>query len=61
LKKRLAPFSDVPVVFTSVTEKTRIFKALEVALEVYENRQRKVSTSKLNEAMLQAIASFTHQ
>ena len=58
LKKRLAPFSDVPVVFTSVTEKTRIFKALEVALDVYENRQRKVSTSKLNEAMLQAIASF---
>jgi GTP-binding protein len=58
LKQRLAPFSDVPVVFTSVTEKTRIFKALEVALEVYDNRQKKVSTSKLNEAMLQAIASF---
>lgn len=55
LKKRLAPFNDVPVIFTSVTEKTRIFKAMEAALEVYENRSRKVPTSKLNDVMLKAV------
>lgn len=58
LKGRLAPFSDVPVIFTSVTEKQRIFKAIEEALRVYENRKRKVQTSKLNEVMLKAIESF---
>lgn len=56
LKKRLAPFNDVPILFISATEKTRIFKAMETALEVYENRNRKVSTSKLNETMLRAVA-----
>lgn len=55
LKKRLAPFSDVPVLFISATEKTRIFKAIELALEVYENRQRRIPTSKLNEVMLKAV------
>ncbi|AHF14405.1 ribosome biogenesis GTPase Der [Niabella soli] len=57
LKKRLAPFSDVPVLFISATEKTRIFKAIELALEVYENRQRRIPTSKLNEVMLKAVAT----
>ncbi|MFT3901720.1 MAG: ribosome biogenesis GTPase Der [Niabella sp.] len=55
LKKRLAPFNDVPIIFTSATEKTRIFKAMETALEVYENRNRRISTSKLNEVMLKAV------
>jgi len=58
LKSRLAPFSDVPIIFTSVVEKQRIFKAIEEALRVYENRQRRVQTSKLNEVMLKAIESF---
>lgn len=58
LKERLAPFTDVPVIFISALEKTRIFKAIEVALEVHENRQRKVATSKLNEIMLKAIESY---
>lgn len=58
LKSRLAPFSDVPIIFTSVVEKQRIFKAIEEALRVYENRKRKVQTSKLNEVMLKAIESF---
>lgn len=58
LKKRLAPFSDVPVIFTSVVEKQRIFKAIEVALDVFDNRQRKIQTSKLNEVMLKAIEAF---
>ena len=58
LKQRLAPFSDVPIVFISVTEKQRIFKSIEAALMVFENKQRKVPTSKLNEIMLKAIEQF---
>ena len=58
LKKRFAPFSDVPILFISAKEKTRIFKAIEVALDVYENRQLKISTSELNEKMLKAIQSY---
>lgn len=55
LKQRLEPFSDVPIIFTSVTEKQRLLKSIEAALMVFENRQRKVPTSKLNEVMLKAI------
>ncbi|HAO47327.1 MAG TPA: ribosome biogenesis GTPase Der [Ferruginibacter sp.] len=58
LKSRLAPFSDVPVIFISVTEKQRIFKSIETALEVYESRQRKIPTNQLNEVMLKAIESY---
>ncbi len=58
LKKRLAPFSDVPVVFISVLEKQRIFKSIELALQVFENRKRKVPTSQLNEVMQKAINSY---
>jgi GTP-binding protein len=58
LKQRLAPFSDIPVLFISVKDKTRIFKAIESALEVYENRQRKVPTAALNEAMLKAVEAY---
>ena len=58
LKKRFAPFSDVPVVFISVTEKQRIFKSIETALEVYDNRLRKIPTSKLNDIMLKAIEGY---
>ena len=52
LKERIAPFNDVPILFISVLEKQRIFKAIEVALEVYENRSQKIKTSKLNEVLL---------
>ena len=58
LKKKFAPFSDVPIIFISVTEKQRIFKSIETALEVYENRIRKIPTSQLNEVMLKAIESY---
>ena len=58
LKQRLAPFSDVPVLFISAKEKTRIFKAIEVAIQVFENRQRKVPTAKLNDVILKAIESY---
>ncbi|NNE16435.1 MAG: ribosome biogenesis GTPase Der [Saprospiraceae bacterium] len=55
LKNKLAPFNDVPVLFISVLEKQRIHKAMDIAIEVYENRQRKISTSKLNEIMQEEI------
>lgn len=58
LKKRFAPFSDVPILFISAKEKTRIFKAIELALQVYENRQRRIPTSELNDRMLKAIQSY---
>jgi GTPase len=58
LKERLAPFTDVPVLFISALEKTRIFKAIETAMEVYKNRQRKIPTSRLNEAMQQALKYY---
>ncbi|TAF56274.1 MAG: ribosome biogenesis GTPase Der [Sphingobacteriia bacterium] len=58
LKQKLAPFNDVPVLFISVKEKTRIFKAIELALEVYENKQRRVPTAALNEIMLKAVEKY---
>lgn len=58
LKQRMAPFNDVPILFISASEKQRIFQAMETALKVYENKQRKVATSKLNDLMLKAIESY---
>jgi len=58
LKKKLAPFNDVPVLFISAKEKTRIFKAIEIALEVYDNRNQRITTSKLNDTILKAIAAY---
>lgn len=58
LKQKLAPFTDVPVLFISAKEKTRIFKAIEIALEVAESRKRKIPTSELNETILKAIESY---
>ncbi|PWT73616.1 MAG: ribosome biogenesis GTPase Der [Bacteroidetes bacterium] len=58
LKQRFAPFTDVPIIFISAKDKTRIFKSMESALQVYENRQRKIPTSQLNEVMLKAVESF---
>lgn len=58
LKERLAPFTDLPILFISAKEKTRIFKVIETALEVYENRKRVIPTSQLNEVMLKAIEAY---
>ncbi|NBC83754.1 MAG: ribosome biogenesis GTPase Der [Bacteroidetes bacterium] len=55
VRKKLEPFRDVPVIFTSATEKQRILKVLEQAAQVYENRRRRVPTSKLNQVMLEEI------
>jgi len=49
IKEKLKPFDDVPIIFTSAIEKQRIHKAVEVTMQVYENRTRRITTSKLNE------------
>jgi len=53
--EKLAPIDYAPIIFTSVLEKQRIFQVLEKAMEVYENRQRRVPTSALNQKMLPEI------
>lgn len=55
LRKELAPFNDVPIIFTSTITKQRIHKALETAMEVHENRIKKIPTSELNDIMLPLI------
>lgn len=55
IKERIAPFNDVPIVFTSVHEKQRIYKTLELASQVFERRQQKIPTSKLNNILLPII------
>lgn len=55
IREKIAPFVDVPILFTSVTEKQRIFKTIEVAMEVYQNKTKKIPTSKLNDVMLAII------
>ena len=52
---KIAPFTDLPILFVSALSKQRIHKALETALEVYHNRMQKITTSKLNDIMLEAI------
>jgi GTP-binding protein len=52
IREKIAPFKDVPIIFTSVLSKQRIFKAVESAIEVYKNRSRKVTTSQLNDFIL---------
>lgn len=55
VKRRMEPFTDVPVVFTSVLEKQRLLKVMEVAMQVYEDRKRRIPTRKLNDALLPEI------
>ena len=55
IRRQIAPFTDVPVIFTSVLTKQRLLKAIETAVEVFENRKRRISTSKLNETMLEIV------
>lgn len=55
VKQRMEPFTDVPVVFTSVLEKQRILKVMEVAMKVFEDRKRRIPTRKLNDMLLPDI------
>ncbi|HEU4718648.1 MAG TPA: ribosome biogenesis GTPase Der, partial [Bacteroidia bacterium] len=58
IRHKLQPFRDVPIVFTSAVTKQRILKALEIAIKVYENRKKRISTSQLNEVMLPLIENY---
>ncbi|HEY9177725.1 MAG TPA: ribosome biogenesis GTPase Der [Flavipsychrobacter sp.] len=58
IHQKIAPFTDVPMIFISAKDKVRIFQAMEKALEVYDNRQRKIQTSKLNDIMLKEIQHY---
>ena len=55
IRRKLAPFNDVPIIFISALTKQRVFKAVEAAIEVYKNRRRRIKTSELNEVMLSII------
>jgi GTP-binding protein len=58
VRKKFAPFSDLPILFTSVKEKQRVLKLLDLISEVGENQQRKISTSELNDKMQEAIQAY---
>ena len=58
IQEAISPFVDVPIIFMSVLTKQRIFKAIETAVEVYENRSRKIPTRKFNEFMLPLIEHY---
>jgi GTP-binding protein len=58
IKKAIEPFTDVPILFVSVLTKQRIFKAIETAVEVYNNRNKKIITRKFNETMLPIIENY---
>ncbi|SFI75874.1 ribosome biogenesis GTPase Der [Olleya namhaensis] len=58
IKKQLEPFTDVPIIFISALTKQRIFKAIETAVEVYNNRTKRIKTSELNETLLPIIDNY---
>ena len=58
IRHRMAPFDDFPIIFASALTKQRIFKVLETAKEVYQNRKKRVATAKLNEEMLPLIEAY---
>lgn len=58
IRSRLAPFTDFPIIFTSATTKQRIFKVIETALHVFENKLKKIPTAQLNEKFLPLIENY---
>lgn len=58
IAQRIAPFTDVPVIFISALTKLRIHKALETAIEVFQNRKTRVKTSALNDVLLKAVETY---
>lgn len=58
IKAAIAPFTDVPIIFTSVLNKQRIFKALETAIDVFKNRTQHIPTSQLNKKILPFIENY---
>ena len=58
IRKQIAPFTDVPVVFISALTKQRLLKAMETAVDVYQNRTKRIKTSELNDVMLPISEHF---
>ena len=58
VKEQIAPFTDVPIVFISALTKQRLFKAIETAVEVFENRKNRIPTSKFNDIMLEVVKNY---
>ena len=58
VKEQIAPFTDVPIIFISALTKQRLFKAIETAVEVFENRKNRIPTSKFNDVMLDIVKSY---
>lgn len=58
IHERFAPFTDFPIIFTSVPDKQRIFRVIEETMKVYENRIRRVTTSQFNDVMLKVIENY---
>ena len=58
IKKEIKPFVDVPIIFTSIISKQRIYKAIESAVDVYTNRSKKIKTRELNDILLPIIAKY---
>lgn len=58
IRAKLAPFNDVPIIFISALTKQRVYKAVETAMHVYENRSRRIPTNQLNQVMLEAIDAY---
>jgi len=59
VRKEIAPFTDVPILFISALTKQRIYKAIETAVEVFENRKKRIPTSKLNDTMLEIVKQYS--
>ncbi|GAA0871409.1 ribosome biogenesis GTPase Der [Gangjinia marincola] len=58
IRRQMEPFTDVPIIFISVLNKQRIYKAIETAVEVYQNRSKRIKTSELNEVLLPIIDRY---
>jgi len=58
IRKQLEPFTDVPIIFMSTLTKQRIYKAIETAVDVYNNRSKKIKTSELNDVLLPIIENY---
>ena len=58
VRKQIEPFTDVPIVFISALTKQRLFKAIETAVEVYNNRKNRIPTSKFNDTMLEIVKNY---
>ena len=57
IRQKIAPFQDIPIIFTSALTKLRLQKILDTAVEVHENRKQRIPTSKLNQIVLKAVAA----